>query len=123
MALAIAAAVYIVPGIYVEDEASAITTFAVIAIVLALINAILRPLISFLSCGLIILTLGLFTLVINAFTLWLTSYISQNWLGIGFVVEDFWAALFGAVIISVVSFVLSLFLADEKEKRPRRKQG
>jgi putative membrane protein len=122
-ALAIAAAVWIVPGIFVENEASAITTLALTAIVLGLINAVIRPLISFLSCGLIVLTLGLFTLVINAFTLWLTSYVAQNWLGIGFVVEDFWAALFGAVIISLVSFVLSLFLVDAKESRPRHKRS
>ncbi|MCU0484592.1 MAG: phage holin family protein [Anaerolineales bacterium] len=122
-ALAVAAAAYLLPGIKVSNEPSALTTLAVAAIVLGLVNALIRPLISFLSCGLIILTLGLFTLVINALMLWLTSYVAQNWLGVGFVVQDFWSAFLGAIIISAVSFVLSLGLRDEKEKRPRRQRS
>ncbi len=119
-ALAIAAAVWIVPGINVENDPGAITTLAIAALLLGLINAVIRPLLSFLACGVIFLTLGLFTLVINALTLWLTSYVAQNWLGVGFVVDGFWSALWGSIIISVVSFLLSIFLVDAKEKRPRR---
>lgn len=120
-ALAVAAAAYLLPGIQVSNEPSALTTLAVAALLLGLVNALIRPLVTFLSCGLILLTLGLFTLVINALMLWLTSAIAQNWFGIGFVVQDFWSALLGSIIISVVSFFLSLVLVDTKEKRPRRK--
>ena len=122
-ALAVAAAAYFLPGIRVSNEPSALITLALTAILLGLVNALIRPLVSFLSCGLIILTLGLFTLVINALMLLLTSSIAQNWFGIGFVVEDFWSAFLGSIIISVVSFFLSLFLVDGKEKRPRRQRN
>lgn len=121
-ALAVAAAAYILPGIQVSNEPSALTTLAVAALLLGLVNALIRPLLMFLSCGLIVLTLGLFTLVINALMLLLTSSIAQNWFGIGFVVTDFWNALLGSIIISIVSFFLSLVLVDDKEKRPRRKR-
>lgn len=120
-ALAVAAAAYLLPGIRVSSEPNAIITLAVAALLLGLVNALIRPLVTFLSCGLIALTLGLFTLVINALMLWLTSFIAQNWFGIGFVVVDFWSALWGSIIISLVSFFLSMFLVDGKEKRPRRK--
>ena len=123
-ALAIAAAAWIVPGISVTaGDNGALLTLAVVAIVLGLINAFIRPLVSLLSCGFIVLTLGLFTLVINAFMLWLTSYVAQNWLGVGFVVQDFWSALLGSIIISLVSFVLSMFVSDAKESRPRSKRS
>ena len=121
-ALAVAAAAYLLPGIQVSNEPSALTTLAVAALLLGLVNALIRPLVSFLSCGLIVMTLGLFTLVINALMLWLTSAIAQNWFGIGFVVQDFWSAFLGSIIISVVSFFLSLVLVDNKEKRPQRKK-
>ena len=122
-ALAVAAAAYFLPGIRVSNEPSALITLALTAILLGLVNALIRPLVSFLSCGLIILTLGLFTLVINALMLLLTSSIAQNWFGIGFVVEDFGSAFLGSIIISLVSFFLSLFLVDGKEKRPRRQRN
>lgn len=118
--LIIVAALYIanliVPGIYVEDTRGWVA-FSVMAIVLAFVNAIVRPILAFLSCGCIVATMGLFMLVINALTLWLASYISVNWLGIGFVVDGFWAALFGSIIVSVVSFALSIFLPDEERRR------
>jgi putative membrane protein len=105
VALIVAAA--FVPGIEVDDT-SAWIVFTVMAAVLALVNAIVRPILSFLSCGCIIATLGLFKLVINAFTLWFSAQIAQNWFGIGFYVEGFWPALLGGIIVSVVSFLLSL---------------
>ena len=64
-------AAWLVPGIRVEREAW--TVFAGMAIILGLVNAIVRPLLAFLSCPLIVLTLGLFVLVINGMTLWLAS--------------------------------------------------
>ena len=81
-----------------------------VALVLGLVNAFIRPLLSALSCGLIILTLGLFTLVINAFMLWLASWIMVELIGLGFHVDGFWSALLGALIISVVSVVISIFV-------------
>jgi putative membrane protein len=83
------------------------------AIVLGLANAIIRPILALLSCGCIVATMGLFMLVINAFTLWLSSWISVNWLNIGFYVDGFLPALFGGIIVTIVSFVLSMLLKDD----------
>jgi putative membrane protein len=87
--------------------------FSVMAVVLGLVNAIIRPILAFFSCGCIVLTLGLFILVINAFTLWLSSWIAVNILHVGFIIDGFWAAFLGALVVSIVSFVLSLVLVDD----------
>ena len=102
----------VIPGIRVDDT-NAWIAFGVMAAILALVNAIIKPILSFLSCGCIVATLGLFTLVINAFTLWLASWIAQTWLGIGFYVETIWAALLGGIVVSLVSIVLSVIFVDD----------
>lgn len=111
--IAVAAAVLVVPGIDVTSNAY--VSVIVVAAVLGLVNAFIRPILQFLSCGCIAATLGLFLLVINAGTLWLASWIAQNWLGVGFVVDGFWPAFWGGIVISLVSFGLNLFLPDEAE--------
>jgi putative membrane protein len=103
---------WLLPGIHIEGT-NAFVTVLIVALILGFLNAILRPILAFLSCGCIVATLGLFMLVINAAMLWLTSYIAVNWFGIGFYVDGFWPALFGSIIISVISFILSMFLPDE----------
>lgn len=113
-AVSLYVAVLIVPGITVEGNAW--FAFTIMALVLGLVNALIRPILKFLSCGLIILTLGLFVLVINAGTFMIASWIAQNWLKIGFYVENFWAALFGSIIVSLVSIILSSILIEDKEK-------
>ncbi len=115
VAVALVVATRIVPGIRVEDT-NAWVAVGVMAIVLGLVNAFIRPLLSFLSCGFIVLTMGLFMLVINAVTLWLAAYISVNWLNIGFHVDGFWPAFWGALVVSVVSFVLSMIFHEGKKK-------
>lgn len=105
-------AAWLVPGIRVEGNAWII--FAVMAAVLGFVNAIVRPVLKLLSCPLIILTLGLFVLVINGITLRLASAIAVKWFHVGFYVHDFWAAFWGALIVSIVSVVLS-FLVREAE--------
>jgi len=119
--LALFAAAWLVPGITV-DGGGGWTVFAIMAIILGLVNAILRPLLKLLTCPLIILTLGLFTLVINGFTLWLSSRIAVNWFHVGFYVDGFWAAFWGGLVVSIVSLILSAVLmdGDEKKRRPRQ---
>ncbi len=112
-AAALWVATRIVPG--VTHSGSEVSLFAV-ALVFGLLNALLRPLLAFLSCPLLILTLGLFTLVINAFILWLTSALSGS-LGIGFHVDGFWAAFLGALVVSIVSILLSIFVRDVSNDR------
>ena len=117
--LALFVAAWLVPGIAVDD-ARGWVVYAIVAVILGLVNAIIRPILKLLTCPLILLTLGLFVLVINALTLWLSSRIAVNWFGVGFVVDGFWAALLGSVIVSVVSVVLNGVLHDDdKEDRKR----
>ncbi|HET6498185.1 MAG TPA: phage holin family protein [Coriobacteriia bacterium] len=116
-AIALVAAVFIVPGITVEGNAY--VAIGVTAIVLGVVNAFLRPLLQIAACGLIALTLGLILPFINGVTLWLASYIASEWLGVGFVVDGFWPAFWGALVVSVVSFVLSMLAPDEPERSAR----
>jgi putative membrane protein len=113
-AVAVFITAWLMPGIHVEGT-NAFVAIGVMALILGLVNAIIRPILAFLSCGCIVATLGLFMLVINALTLWLASWICVNWLGIGFYVDSFWSALFGSIIISVISIFLSMILIDNPE--------
>ena len=78
-----------------------------VALVFGVINAVLRPIAKILTFPLILVTLGLFALVVNGLMLWLTSSLSAS-LGLGFHVSGFWAAFFGALVVSIVSALLSL---------------
>jgi putative membrane protein len=82
-----------------------------LALIFGLINAFLRPLLSILTCPLIILTLGLFTLLINTFLFWLTGQVGQ-YFHLGLSVNGFWPAFLGGLIVSVVSIALSLVFHD-----------
>jgi putative membrane protein len=85
-----------------------------VALVFGLLNALVRPVLKLLTCPLLILTLGLFTFVINGLILWLTSALSDR-LGFGFHVVGFWAAFWGALVVSIVSVLLSLLIPDPGE--------
>lgn len=119
-AFALFCAAWLVPGISVDSGGWVI--YAVMAVILGLVNAVVRPVLKLLTCPLILLTLGLFTLVINAVTLWLSSQIAVNWFNLNFTVRSFWAALLGSVIVSVVSVLLSVFVPDDDERARRRRQ-
>lgn len=112
-ALAILVAALVVPGIRIEGNAWIV--LAAVAVILGLINAVVRPILKFFSFPLIILTLGLFVFVINALMLWLASYIATNFFNLGFFVDGFWPALLGSLIISVVSVILSAIFKDRSE--------
>ncbi len=84
------------------------------AIILGLVNAVIRPVLKLLSCPLIILTLGFFVLVINGITLWLASAIAVRWFHVGFYVDGFWAAFLGALIVSIVSVILTFLFRGER---------
>lgn len=117
-ALALAAAVWLIPGIRVEEQ-EAVLAVALMAIVFGLVNALIRPLVKFLTCLINILTLGLFTLVINTAMFWLSAWIAGQ-LGIGFYVDGLLPAFLGALLISVVSFVLNLIFRDRNGRRTGR---
>ncbi len=111
-ALALFLAAWIVPGIKVAPNAWWV--YAVMAVILGLVNALIRPLLKLLSCGLIILTLGLFTLVINALTLWLSSSVAVHWFHVDFYVRGFWAAFWGALIVSIATVAMSVLFRDKE---------
>jgi putative membrane protein len=111
-AIALWAAVQLVPGL--SYEGGPVTLFLV-ALIFGLVNALVRPLITLLTCPLIMVTLGLFVLVINGIMLALTAWLSQLF-NLGFFVDGFWAALLGALVISIVSALLSLFVADDRRR-------
>jgi putative membrane protein len=116
--LAIFLADWLIPGIEVSQ--SGWVVYAIMAVILGLINAVVRPVLKFLSCPLILLTLGLFTIVINAATFMLASYIAESWLKVGFHVDSFWSALLGSIVVSIVTVLFNLLLKDDNE-RPRKK--
>jgi len=110
-AVALLIAAWLVPGIRLAATGRASTgddwvTLGLVALIFGVINAVIRPIVILLSLPLEILTLGLFTFVINALMLLLTSGIAHR-LHLGFRVDGFWPAFVGALVISVVSFLLS----------------
>ncbi len=111
-AIALYLVILLLPGRI--DLTSGLVSIIWLALIFGLINALVRPLISILTCPLIILTLGLFTLVINTFLFWLTSVIGQSF-NLGLVIRDpvLWNAFLGGLIVSAVSFVMTMILKDE----------
>jgi putative membrane protein len=113
-ALAVAAA--LVDGITVGPGTTAerVLTVLAIAVIFGLVNAVIRPVAKLLTLPLFILTLGLFAFVLNALLLLLTAWLGEQ-LDLSFRVDGFWSALLGALIVSVVSFLINLVLPDEYE--------
>jgi len=107
----VVAAVILVPGITIAPNKDGLFAVGVMALILCLVNVLLKPILTMLSCGFIVLTLGLFMLVINSLALWIASWLASLF-GIGFVVDGFWAAFWGGLVISVVSFVANMIVPD-----------
>jgi len=105
MGIALWVAQYLIDGIRVEGG-DALVVYAAMAVVLALVNALVRPVLMLLTCPVQLITLGLFAFVVNAAAFWLASWVAQA-LGIGFVVDGFVPALLGSLIVSIVSTVLN----------------
>ncbi|WP_330184672.1 phage holin family protein [Nocardia sp. NBC_01503] len=89
-----------------------IIVIAVITVIFTIVNALVKPLVKLLSLPLVVLTLGLFLLVINALMLWLTSKITEH-TDYQLHVNGFWAAIWGAIIITLVNWVLGILVPDE----------
>ena len=104
-AVAVAVAAYIVPGIHATDA----TSIVLFAVVLGLLNAVVRPIVKILAFPMIIVTLGLALLVINALLFWLAGNLVS-----GFKVDGFLHALLGSLVVTIVSTILSAVLKDNK---------
>jgi putative membrane protein len=117
-AVALAVAAALVEGISVGPGTSgqrALTLLGV-AVIFGLVNAIVRPVVRLFTLPLFVVTLGLFTFVVNALMLLLAEWIGRQF-ALEFEVDGFVAALVGALVISVVGFVINLLLPDKYERR------
>ncbi len=111
-AIAFFAADLVVPGIRFEGP-NILLAYIVVPLVFGLVNAILKPIVAIFTCFIMIITLGLFTFVINAIMLLVTAWAAQQ-LGFGFYVDGFISALFGSIIISLVSTILAMVQRNNK---------
>jgi putative membrane protein len=103
-ALGLAAAAYVVPGVSVTSGSA----LAIGALALGFVNAVVRPVLTLLTLPLTVITLGLFYFVVNAAAFGLAAAVVP-----GFTVASFWAALFGALVVSLVSWVVGAFFASK----------
>jgi len=104
IALALWVTASILPGVDVDST----TALLIAAIVLGLVNALIRPILTILTLPITILTLGLFYLVINGLTFWLAATLVS-----GFHVAGFWWAVLGALLVSIISSFVGAFAADD----------
>jgi putative membrane protein len=107
-------ATLVIDGIHLTSDTAAgkAGTLIAVAVIFGVVNAILRPIIKVIGCGLYVLTLGLAALVVNGLLFMLTSWIAGQF-DLGFHVDNFWpSALLGALLVGVVSWVLNMLVPD-----------
>jgi putative membrane protein len=107
-------ATLVIGGIRLTTDSlpSKIGTLLAVAVIFGIVNAVLRPIIKTIGCGLYVLTLGLISVVVNGLLFLLTSWIAGK-LELPFHVDDFWpSAIFGALLVGIVSWVLNALVPD-----------
>jgi len=116
-AVALFVATAVIPGIELLAGStwSKITTLVVVALIFGVVNAVLKPVVKAVGCVFYILTLGLIGLVVNALLLLLTSWVAAK-LSEPFHITGFWPAFWGAIIVSVVSWLLSITLGENRHR-------
>lgn len=114
LSIAIALTAWIMPGVTIHGSGGQFwINLIIIAAVYGLVNAIIRPIVMFFTCPCIALTLGLFILIINALMLSLTNWLLPNIL----TVDGFWTTFFAALLISIFSGLLNIFLYDKNSEQ------
>ncbi|MET8201668.1 phage holin family protein [Micromonospora taraxaci] len=108
----------IVPGVDVHGRSGGDTalTLIVVALIFGVINAVLKPVIKVVGCVFYLLTLGLFALVVNALLFLLTDRVARG-LDLPFQVDGFWAAFWGAIVMTVVTWLISVIVPDNLDRR------
>lgn len=108
-ALALWLATAIVGGIHLYGDSTLMkfVSLVLVALIFTLVNTFVKPLVMAVGCALYVLTLGLFGLVVNALMFWLTGWVSEQ-LSLGFFVDGFWPAFWGAIIVSLAMWVMDL---------------
>jgi putative membrane protein len=112
-AVAVWVATLLVGGVDVTADSTAaeIGTLLVVGAIFGLVNAVIKPVVKLLSLPLVLLTLGLFALIVNALLFWLTAEVSGA-VGAPFEVDGFWSAFWGAIVVGLVSWLLSIVVKD-----------
>jgi putative membrane protein len=116
---ALGVAAWVVPGIVLSghDTLKKAETLLIVAVIFGVINVIIKPVIKTIGCAFYVLTLGLVAIVVNGLLLWLTSYIAYDKLHEPFHVTGFAAAVEGALIVGVVTWVIHLILGDDDRRQ------
>jgi putative membrane protein len=117
--LALYIAIVLVPGITVQNPNP--LTYVWLALIFGILNALVKPILKFVTCPVIFLTLGLFTLIINTALFYLTGWVGDQF-GVGFTIASFWSAFLGALVVSIVSVFFNIVLRDELKGGRRRKR-
>lgn len=119
IAAALGVAAWLVPGIVLtgHDRVAKVETLLIVAVIFGVINILIKPIIKTVGCAFYVLTLGLFAIVVNGLLLWLTSYIAYDKLHEPFHVTGFVAAVEGALVVAVISFVAHLVIPDAGDRR------
>jgi putative membrane protein len=117
-AVALWVATLVVPGIDVSGRSAAdsVLTLLAVALIFGLVNAVLKPIVRVVGCVFYILTLGLFALVVNALLFLLTGRLADL-LDLPFRVDGFWPAFWGAVVVAIVGWLISILLPDRFDNR------
>lgn len=109
--LALVATTWLLPGFQVTGSAGAIS-IAVMAVLLGFLNATLKPILAFLGCGFVVVTFGIGMLFINGLVFWFAGSLAP-----GIAIDGYWTAFFAAIIVSVISWLLSWLVPDKKARK------
>ncbi|GAA3224284.1 phage holin family protein [Actinocorallia longicatena] len=114
-AASLAVATWIVDGIDITSDkfSTQVLTLLIVSAIFGFLNVFLKPIIKIFGCAFYVVTLGLFAFVVNGCLLWLTSWVADQW-NLPFHVDGFWPAVWGALIVGIVSWGLNLFVRDER---------
>ncbi len=105
-----AAALFALPYMFSSIRIDSFTTALIVALVLSIVNTIIRPILFVLTLPITVLTLGIFIFVLNGLMLWMVASFVQ-----GFTVAGFWPAVFGAIVYSLISWAATSFILGDKK--------
>ncbi len=114
-AIAVAAAVWLVPGVFVWGDSTWIGVI-IFALFLALINMSIKPILQVLSIPITVITLGIFYIVVNTLMLYLAAWLANALFGVGFEITTFGSGFLAAIIISLVSALINGIIGSDADK-------
>lgn len=111
--VAVGVAVWLVPGVYVAGDSATWAAVAIVALIIALLNMTIKPILQLLGLPITILTLGVFYLIINTLLLYIAAGLGNALFGIGFSIDNFASGFVASIIISIVSALMNSLLGNE----------